>query len=392
MAAWRKSPAGPFYDRVPGRPGEPAQTRALGTYDDAEAAAVQAWFGALRRRRRYDVLDALRAGRLVPVEAMELDEHGALAARLDALRAEDARAAEPDLDAWVTQWAAMGDTPTHRKYVAMVRRMIPAGTRFPVHAFTPVTIRRFLESLTQQRTGHGGRVRDTGRPAGPATRNRHRSALSVFARTLVEHGVLAVNPVKSVRGFTVPATLPIYLTPAQARALVDAMPSAEARAVVALMCNGVEWGAVANARRRDLCLDDDPPVFEAFPGLGDARGKTPARSRAVALSEAWTLAPLRAHAATLPANARLTTLTIRQLEGLFARTTRALGLPPVTPHKLRHTFAVAALKRGDDKQSVKHNLGHTPRSLMVETVYGVYLADPRSRAVARRRRQDETEG
>ena len=48
---------------------------------------------------------------------------------------------------------------------------------------------------------------------------------------------------------------------------------------------------------------------------------------------------------------------------------RASGLPSIRFHDLRHTFAVASIKSGDDIKTVQENLGHATAAFTLD-VYG----------------------
>lgn len=53
---------------------------------------------------------------------------------------------------------------------------------------------------------------------------------------------------------------------------------------------------------------------------------------------------------------------------------RAIGIPELTPHDLRHSYAVAALRSGADVKTVQHNLGHRNASITLDT-YAAYTTD-----------------
>ncbi len=51
-------------------------------------------------------------------------------------------------------------------------------------------------------------------------------------------------------------------------------------------------------------------------------------------------------------------LSYRTVYDCFKRVVKALGMPNVRFHDLRHTYAVASIKSGDDIKTVQGNLGH----------------------------------
>ena len=53
----------------------------------------------------------------------------------------------------------------------------------------------------------------------------------------------------------------------------------------------------------------------------------------------------------------------------FKRVVKKLGFPNVRFHDLRHTYAVAAIKSGDDIKTIQENLGHATATFTLD-VYG----------------------
>ncbi|MDR3979967.1 MAG: tyrosine-type recombinase/integrase [Oscillospiraceae bacterium] len=56
---------------------------------------------------------------------------------------------------------------------------------------------------------------------------------------------------------------------------------------------------------------------------------------------------------------------------------RNIGAPATRFHDLRHTFAVASIKSGDDVKTVQENLGHATAAFTLD-VYGHFTDDMRS--------------
>lgn len=59
------------------------------------------------------------------------------------------------------------------------------------------------------------------------------------------------------------------------------------------------------------------------------------------------------------------------------RIVRNIGAPATRFHDLRHTFAVASIKSGDDIKTVQSNLGHATAAFTLD-VYGHFTDDMRS--------------
>jgi integrase len=150
--------------------------------------------------------------------------------------------------------------------------------------------------------------------------------------------------------------------------------SGEARFVAALMAlTGVEWGALAQARRRDVDLRART--------LHARGGKTKWRNRLVEILDrpdwAWAWPIVEAHVRTLTESAPLVAIAERDALREQTEACRTLGLPAHRLHDWRHTYAVNAIRRGDDHQAIKRQLGHAPNSTMLYTTYGAYIEEAR---------------
>ena len=62
-------------------------------------------------------------------------------------------------------------------------------------------------------------------------------------------------------------------------------------------------------------------------------------------------------------------LSYRTVYDCFKRVVKKLGFPNVRFHDLRHTYAVAAIKSGDDIKTIQENLGHATATFTLD-VYG----------------------
>ena len=70
-------------------------------------------------------------------------------------------------------------------------------------------------------------------------------------------------------------------------------------------------------------------------------------------------------------------LSYRTVYDCFKRIVRNIGAPATRFHDLRHTFAVASIKSGDDIKTVQSNLGHATAAFTLD-VYGHFTDDMRS--------------
>ncbi len=353
--------------RVYDRHGTP-HVRSLGTSEYPELAdAVEAFVRQLRADRRWDVLDAIIQD-ISPLEAYRASMGDRLtemlaqiaSARVAAQQAAEAEINDPDIAPLVDR---LVPEPTYNR---QVRRLIPDGVPFRASEFTRGRISRFLADLKKlSRGGNRTGVKTEDGEASPATRNRHRVALSIFAKRLIENEIIETNPVRDVAGAKIKKRRITYHESKDVRALVMALEE-PFRSLEALMAGtGMEWGACAALRRRDIDLDTRV-VF--------AQGtKNEYRTRYVEVSEDWAWEIVRARAKTLTPNA----LFFPYKESAALRRHRdaeiALGLKQTTLHQHRNSFAVMHLMRGSDHQWIKNQLGHAPDSTLLYRTYGVYI-------------------
>ncbi len=345
-----------------------AYIRTAGTSDPNEVEAVVRFLKSMRKAKRWDVLDAIISRDLIAYDAYVLHATEQLGAKLAEIQTAKEQAAKEeadmDLDPLVSQWAEH----TNAKYVKQVRRLIPAGTRFPSSQFTRARVSRFLSDLQPARTRKG-----VTKLSGE-TRNRYRAAISVFAKWLVERDVIPTNPVRDVSTSKSVERPIVFLEPEQVKALVLALPSPY-RALEALMAaTAMEWGACIKVRRRDIDLE-----ARTIYAPGE---KNKYRNRYVEATEDWAWDIVKKHAMNLLPNALLFD-GLQDTEALkeHHKATKALGLPRTTLHHHRHSFAVMWIRRGiagyredgKDLQWLKTQLGHAPQSTLINTRYGLYI-------------------
>lgn len=339
--------------RVYDRTGAP-HVRTLGTNEPDLVEECVAFVRRLRKRRRWEVLDLIIAGKIRVVEAWEAHEAGTLASVVATLN-KPAPAPEADLSALVSEWDGQGRHGKVAKYVTQVRRMIPAGTPYPVSTFTRGAVKRFLDGLTKQ----------DGKPSDPATKTRYRAALLQFGSWLVQRDLLPANPVRETHGYGKKKRPPNFLEPAQVKALVGALP-APFKALEALMAGtGMEWQAVERALREDVDLEHH--VVHA------KGGKNTYRDRYCEVSEDWAWAIVKAHVETIPPGAPLFTVSEGDALKAHHAAAKKLKLPKTVLHTHRHSFAVMHIRRWTDHQWIKTQLGHAPHSTLLYTTYGVYI-------------------
>jgi len=339
MTPYRKGGYPGYYSRL--THGARSRVVGLGTASVHTAQLIEGWVAQLRADRRFDVIDGVLDRTFTLPDAYDhrhaLDEW---------IRAQT----EVDLDPLVDEWDGRGKRARSAVYVRQVRALIPKGQRFPITRFRRREIASFLEQLG----------------CADPTRNRYKAALSQFAQWLIRHELIDANPVRDAGTFSEHVPRTEHLSPADAQRLVAALDG-EVRVAAALMANGLEWSAVAPLRRADIDLE--ARTIEAK-GL-----KTRFRRRTIEITEAWTFPTIEACCKTLLPAAHVVTISERQaLDAQTAACVR-LELPRQRLHDWRHTYAITALRRGDDHQRIKRQLGHSPHSTLLYKVYGVYIAE-----------------
>jgi integrase len=324
-----------------------SRTCGTGTESKKRADAMERWVKELRRGadRRPDVLAAIVRGS-VPL-ARAYDQR----ADLDALMES---ASEVDLEPHVVRWNAelmrgRKGAASASRYLAQVRRLIPAGKRYPSSRFTTVALYQHLVGLE---------VDDP-------TRNRHKAALSSFAKYLVRHGILDRNPVREVEGWSAGAPRIVYHERPSAQAIIAALPQPYA-ALEAIMCGaGHEWQAITRLRVRDVQLEAD--IIEAD------GGKTDWRKRTAQIVEPWTkpyIAP--ALEGKEPDDLVFPGINHKRALAEHRKAVATAKAKASVLHDWRHTIAVQMLRDGYLPTVVAHQLGHRD-AILVWTVYGRFV-------------------
>lgn len=323
--------------------------RSLGTRHKREAVLIESFCARCRERRDWRTLDAIIAGEVTAAEAYYASLDGTLGEVLDAKAAAAAIEAEPDLDALVAEWAPLARSA---KYVRQVRGMIREGERYPLSAFTRAAISRHLASLA----------------CSEPTKNRHRVALSQFARWLVERDYLTQNPVRDVRGFKERDPRMVHYTRTETKRVSDMLLPFQRAAVAFMWGAGLEVSAVLALTREDVNLHTREVT---------ARGtKNRWRTRTVRVTEdaAWAIiADYLARVHLLPRTPLFPGLTERRLLEAQQEACKLAGVTVSRLHDWRHTYAVQALRDGLPPQTVKRQLGHSPHSTMLERVYAAWI-------------------
>lgn len=250
---------------------------------------------------------------------------------------------DPDLVPLLRDWNG------GERYKLQVGRLIHG--EFPASQFTRKRVAQFLSSL----------------PFSNSTKNRHRAALSRFARWLIEQEILDTNPVRDVQMVKENPARMTWLEREDAKRLVLAVPLPYRAAIALMAATGMELQAVERVARRDVDLDA---------GTVRARGgKNFWRDRVVRGTEPWAWEIFAGYAKDFLPDALLFGDVSRDtIRSHHHRAAKILNLPKTTLHDWRHSYAVWSLKDGLSPTVVARQLGHKDTTLLAR-VYGRYVPD-----------------
>ena len=208
---------------------------------------------------------------------------------------------------------------------------------------------------------------------------RKLSTIRSFCSFLVERRELPVDPSASVRGPRLPGRLPRALSREDAKRLVESIPddahAARDAAVLELLygCGlriaeavGLTWDAV-----------DLPERWLRVLGKGDKERMVPMGRYAVGALERWKLeiGASREISGDLPVfpGKGTSPMTVRTVARIVDRAALKAGVPGVTPHVLRHSYATHMLEGGASIRVLQELLGH--ESIVTTQRYVTVTAD-----------------
>ncbi|HEX9298389.1 MAG TPA: site-specific tyrosine recombinase XerD [Polyangiaceae bacterium] len=217
----------------------------------------------------------------------------------------------------------------------------------------PVIVTRFLVALHKQ-----------GLSARSAA--RHLSAVRGFCRFLLQERLIVSDPTALVAPPRLGRKLPVVLLFEEVTRLLAAPDVSRARgtrdrAMLSLMyAAGLRVSELCALKRGDV---DRQRGFVTVLGKGGKRRLVPVGEVALADLEAYLAADRPARSARSPAALFLSSwgkpMSRQGFWKLVLRYARRAGIhKPISPHKLRHSFATHLLEGGADLRSVQAMLGH----------------------------------
>lgn len=205
-------------------------------------------------------------------------------------------------------------------------------------------------------------------------------ALRTFYKFLIRHGAVAVSPIKNLALPKLAKRLPKFVTPEQAKDLVEAplklMPAAgqeppgkknamllwrrDMAVLETIYSCGLRISEVCGLQAADI---DTAERLVRVRGKGKKERLVPIGETALeAIRNYWALLPQPPSGSSpvfLASSGRLRPVSPRDLQLRLKKYLALAGLDPhLSPHKLRHSFATHLLDAGADLRSVQELLGH----------------------------------
>ncbi|MGH8935600.1 MAG: tyrosine-type recombinase/integrase [Acidimicrobiia bacterium] len=264
---------------------------------------------------------------------------------------------------WAERWLS---TTVHLKpktragYESLVRHhVLPRFGNHPLGDIDTLAVAEWVAGLSKKGLS-ASRIRQA------------RQVLGAMLKAAAASRYIAHNPTEGVK---VPRERPremVFLTAEQVEELADAMEDPYDTLVYVLAYGGLRWGeAVALRRRRCDLLRNRLEVAES---LAEVAGtlyfdETKSYQRRMVVIPPFLRDRMAAHLAewvhgdpealvfTAPEGGPLRHSNFRGRQWLPA--VCSAGLPPVTPHQLRHTCAALLIDQGADPKAIQTHLGHS---------------------------------
>lgn len=300
-------------------------------------------------------------------------------------------------DIWVAEYLGGVKPRTLELYQNQMRLYIkPALGAVKLEVLTPHIIQQFYNGLSRQRE-------DKSALSPKSVRNIH-GILHRCLQQAVLVGYIRVNPADVC---TLPRVEKRELHPledGQTAAFLKAIRGdvLEQLFIVALFTGmregellGLAWDAVDFQAgiitvRQQLSRRSNGAYVLASPKNGKPRTLTPAptvmtalkRQRSHQAEQQLKAGPLWEDSGLVFTNAQGHYLSPRTVYDSFKRIAARIGCPDTRVHDLRHTYAVNALRAGDDVKTVQGNLGHATAAFTLD-IYGHVTGQMKEASAAR---------
>jgi len=192
---------------------------------------------------------------------------------------------------------------------------------------------------------------------------RKLAVLRSFFKYLRREGLVRANPASLVNIPRQEKPLPAFLTIDQAAALMESPTEQDRffmrdRAILeTFYSTGIRLSELAGLNLEDIDLDSG---LVRIRGKGKKERIVPIGSKAIeALKKYLEIRGVQSNGQALFLNRSGDRLTTRSVERVVKRYTNRMGLPEVSPHGLRHSFATHLLEDGADLRAIQELLGHS---------------------------------
>ena len=188
---------------------------------------------------------------------------------------------------------------------------------------------------------------------------RKLSAIRSWLRFLMERGELSGNPAEGIRGPKLPAMLPRAISREEMALLLENGPQGKEAerdlAVMELMYgSGLRIAETASLRWDQVDLEER---WIRVMGKGEKERLVPMGRFAVRALSNWRSSCPEVSDFVFPGSGG-GHITVRTLHRAVMRSAARAGLPGVTPHVLRHSFATHMLEGGANLRVLQELLGH----------------------------------
>jgi integrase/recombinase XerC len=201
--------------------------------------------------------------------------------------------------------------------------------------------------------------------AAPQTINRKLAALAAFGNWAAQTGILPANPAINIKSVGTVPQAPKWLDKKQRANLIQAVRDdlqvarlryprlwvlrlRDAVVVTVLLNTGLRVSELCNLKTSDLLLTERKATLTIRAGKGTKQRVIPINRDARQVLEQWLLF----------VGQRGEKLKVRSVQSAISRLAGLAGLPDVTPHVFRHSFAKALIDSGVTLEKVAALLGH----------------------------------